>query len=133
MPRSSAKKTFLANAAMNGPLSSAVQSFLRPQIGGQAGELQPVVLHFFLERVAFGLGVAGIGTGMRVEAAQFDAFVAEVVQLVQDLVEIVGRLLLVEEVRPAADGEFLLHGDLLLGSVCRSAETEVVRRYAVSG
>ena len=46
---------------------------------------------------------------MRIEPAQLDALVAQMLQLVQDLVEIVGRLLLVEDVRPGADGEFLAH------------------------
>src|SRR5436853_2839899 len=46
---------------------------------------------------------------MRAETAQFHAVVAQVLQLVQDDVKIERRLLLVEDVRPTADGEFLGH------------------------
>ena len=48
---------------------------------------------------------------MRREAAQLDAVVAEVAELVHEGVEVVGRLLLVEEEGPAADREFL-HGSI---------------------
>src|SRR5262249_2916414 len=44
------------------------------------------------------------------EAAQLDAFVAEVMEHVNDLVEVGRRFLLVEDVRPAADRKLLLHG-----------------------
>src|SRR5262245_33756971 len=47
---------------------------------------------------------------VRAKAAQLDSFVAKVLQHVNDLVEVGRRLLLIEEVGPAADGEFALHG-----------------------
>src|SRR5579884_909080 len=48
--------------------------------------------------------------GMGAETAQLDAVVTEMMQFVQDLVKIVGWLLLVEDISPATDGEFLFHG-----------------------
>src|SRR5207248_3065614 len=70
------------------------------------GELQPVVLDL-LPQLPPLLPVVGVRAGVRVEPAQLDPLVAQVRQLVQDQVEVVGRLLLVEQVRPAADGELL--------------------------
>ncbi len=60
-----------------------------------------MVLDFFFDsfcRLALVSQVSG--PGMRIEAAQLDAFVTEILQLVQDLVEIVGRLLLIEDDKP---------------------------------
>ena len=46
---------------------------------------------------------------MGIEPAQFDALVAEIGQHVHDLMEVVGRLVLIEDVGPAADGKSSLH------------------------
>src|SRR5207248_3714893 len=80
-----------------------------PQVHGDAGELQAVVGHVLFEPLPIRLGRMRERRWMGAEATQLDAFVAEILQLVQDDVEVGGRLVLIEDVRPAADGE-LFHG-----------------------
>src|SRR5262249_42213143 len=81
---------------------------LRPEVCGQSGKFESMVLDGLPERLAFG-PIVGVRTGVWIKAAEFHTLVTEVRQFVHDLVEIVRRLLLVEDIRPAANGEFLLH------------------------
>ena len=96
----------------SGDVGAAVldaDELLRPEIGGQAGKLQAVILDQLAQGLAFLAGIAGVGAGMGIEAAELDAFVAHVGQHVHDLMEVVGRFFLVEDVSPAADGESSFH------------------------
>src|SRR5437867_4501155 len=60
----------------------------------------------FPQLFAFLRGVMAIGIRMRREPAELDALIAEMTELVDERVKIVGGLFLVEEEGPAADREF---------------------------
>src|SRR5262249_39754171 len=77
------------------------------------GEGQAMIGDLLLERLPGSARRMRHRRWMHAESAQLDAIVAEMLQLVQDLVEVGGRLLLIEQIRPGADGEFL-HGGVLM-------------------
>src|SRR5262249_51380292 len=81
-----------------------------PQINGDAGKLQTMIGHVLLEALPVGPGGMGDRSRMDAECPQFDAVVTQIGELVDDLVEIVGSSGLIEDVRPATDGEFAYHG-----------------------
>ena len=84
-----------------------------PQVDGDAGEGEAVVGDFLLQLNPAGLGRVRHGRRVQAEAAEFHAVVPEVLQLVQHLVEVVGRDFLVEDVRPRPDGKTrLAHGEV---------------------
>ena len=85
-----------------------------PQVDGNAGKGQAMVGNLLLEFLPIRLGRVRHRSRVRAEAAELDALVPKVLQLVQDFMEIGCRLGLIEDVRPAADGEFLFHGYLLV-------------------
>src|SRR5262249_33721349 len=74
-----------------------------------ARKLQAVVGDELFQLLPAGLSGVRIRRGVQAEAAQLDTLVAEVVQHVDHLVEVGSRFLLVEDVGPAADGEFAFH------------------------
>src|SRR5262249_41115841 len=85
----------------------------RPQVDGDAGEGQAVVGDLLLELLPARPGRVRHRAGVRAEAAQLHPVVPEVLELVQDDVEVAGRLLLVEQVRPGADRDAGLGHDSL--------------------
>src|SRR5439155_24694242 len=89
------------------PAVGHADELVHPQVGGQAGKLQPVVLDFLLQLLPFGLGIMRVRAGMRRKPAQLDSVQAEITQFVNNRVEInVIVLIRPETVSPTADGNF---------------------------
>src|SRR5262245_16218072 len=73
------------------------------------------------------------GAGVRAEAAEFHAVVTQTLELVQDDVEVVGRLFLVEQVRPGADRDASFGHDRVLCGWRMSARCGGCAGYCTGG